>query len=165
MAQYKAADGAHFSDEDAQKFGERIEILVETHGYISPRLILDDARSSDSSPFKNYLQLWDVEKAAESYWINRANNIIKSVVIVLKINEDTVEVRAFHLVKVLHEDNLESEWHPVIEVMSNEVMSKQVIERALHELNIWKNRYKQYAELAEMFKYIDEFQEKMILNE
>jgi len=51
----------------------------------------------------------------------------------------------------------------VITVMSDEQMRNQILHKAKKELIIWKNRYKEYGELVEVFKAIEKLEKQLIL--
>jgi hypothetical protein len=79
---YKAVKGSTLTDKDAQVVGERINYLTTIHsGEITPREVLDDARSN-KSPLHKYFD-WNDESAAEKYRIIRARKLLGAVVEVI----------------------------------------------------------------------------------
>ena len=69
---------------------ERIRALYQKHGYISPDLVIEDAKD-DKSPLHECFE-WDVNKAALETWRDTARTLIRSVRVIRSI--ETVEFRA-----------------------------------------------------------------------
>ena len=136
----------------AQVVGEHLEELATATGGITPERVVDDARNPQSPLHENFE--WDNTAAAESWREHTARNLIGSLVVV-KVNETQVTgtVRAF--VSVRDGDN-KGVYTPIVTVMSDAEMRKQVLERARQELHQWRNRYADLSEFAKVFSAVDE---------
>jgi hypothetical protein len=55
----------------------RLQSLQDAEGRLDPRIVIDDAKDPDS-PLHECFE-WDKEKAAESYWLIQARQLIRSV--------------------------------------------------------------------------------------
>jgi hypothetical protein len=150
---YKAARGARITDDQAQRYGERIEALAEGgDGSVTSVVVYEDAKKK-RSPLHEYFQ-WDDAVAAEAYRLNQAEYLLRSIyVIVTKEDGAEDEVRAFHNVVIERpEEQPERTYAPLARVLSEEELRRQVLAKAMHEFEQWRKRYQQYKELAPLFK-------------
>lgn len=137
---------------NAQEIGEHLEELTTQTGNITPERVVEDARNPKSPLHPNFE--WDNTAAAESWRQHTARNLIGSLVVV-RVNEKQVTgtVRAF--VSVRSEDN-KGVYTPIVAVMEDAELRKQVLERARQELHQWRNRYASLSEFAKVFTAVDE---------
>ena len=173
--QYVAAKGSCLSDVQAQVYGERIEVLQEEfNGEVTPDVVLDDAKGIDS-PLNEFFE-WDDTQAAIQYRRSQARYLLRSIHVVVKVNDKETTTRAFHRVTIKEEepepaDNGHEEDEPearcvyvsVQRVFTDAELRQQAIEEALRQLTSWRNRHQQYQELAHVFQFIDTIQETMDL--
>jgi hypothetical protein len=133
---------------DAQAVAVRIKRI----GYIEPREVLEDGRDP-SSPQHNIFE-WNDEAAAEEYRLIQAGHILRSIVIV---RTDTTElkkpIRAF--VHVVPQDKLKPVYVDTMIALADENMRAQVLEKALKELEMWRETYENYSEFHPVFEAID----------
>jgi hypothetical protein len=143
---------------DAQAVGQRLEELREQHGELRPEIVEKDARSK-GSPLHDLFE-WDDSAAALQYRLGQAAHIIRCIVVI----DDPVVPEAhtaYVRVEVPEEAGADEEparrsaYQRTVDVMSDAELREQVIERALHELNAWRQRYRMLDELAEIFRAID----------
>jgi hypothetical protein len=163
MPEFRAAEGAGFGDERAQIYGEHISHLEETHRGAPnlPDLIIDDARNPDS-PLHDYFE-WDDKKAADHWRKHQAQNLlVKIETKILLPDGRTSWTRAFHPVRI---EFVETEpappqririWTSKEQILQNAEFRAQIIARALRELQTWQNTYRQYQELDEVFRAIEQ---------
>ena len=64
----------------AQDAGEELERIQQCHGKVTPDIVVDEARPTDS-PLHNVFE-WDDEKAAENYRHSQASVLIRSIEVV-----------------------------------------------------------------------------------
>lgn len=150
---YRAARGAPITDDQAQRYGERMEALAEEgNGSVTPHMVYEDAKKK-RSPLHDYFE-WDDSAAADAFRLNQARELLRFVhVVVTRENGAEEEVRAFHNVVIeKDEDTAERTYAPLARVLSEEELRKQVVAKALHEFEQWRKRYKQYQELAPLFR-------------
>ena len=136
----------------AQVIGEHLEELATQTGNITPERVVDDARNQASPLHENFE--WDDTAAAESWREHTARNLIGSLVVV-RVNETQVTgtVRAFVSVR---EGNDKGTYTPIVKVMEDPELRKQLLERARQELHQWRNRYASLSEFAKVFTAVDE---------
>lgn len=146
-ATYKPAKGSHLTPEQAQRYGEALHAIEEeNNGQITPTLIIENAKS-ESSPLHDYFE-WDDKRAACEYRLFQARYLARSIA--LEVN--SVPTRAFQFVI----ENNTNVYTSASRVFSTEDLRKQVIARALKELEGWKARYSQYQEFSKIFAAIEE---------
>ncbi len=160
---YRAANGAHLTQQQAQRYGERIENLKDkSGGDVTPKIVLEDARSN-SSPLHDYFT-WDDTVAAERYRLSQANYLLRSISITIISNGETVPIRAFYNIKVSDEEEeslTQSVYVNFDRVVSDKEVRRQVLEAAYKELLGWKERFKQYKEFEDIVYAIDKYGGKM----
>lgn len=137
---------------DAQVIGEHLEELATASGSVTPVTIVEDARNPASPLHENFD--WDDTTAAGSWREHTARNLIGSLVVV-KVNEKQVAgtVRAFVSVRV---GNQPGTYQPIVNVMEDAELRKQLMERARQELHQWRNRYADLQEFSKVFRAVDE---------
>ena len=151
-----AARGSTLSDEQAQRYGGRIDALMEEHdGDVTPELVYQDAQSKES-PLHDYFE-WNNRAAAKAHRLSQARELLRFIHVVVKREDGTEEeIRAFHRVVIQRSDETaDATYAGVARVLSEEELRAQIIGRALHELETWRKRYQQYSELAAVFTAIE----------
>lgn len=135
-----------------QVIGEHLEELATQTGALTPSSVVKDARDLRSPLHPHFT--WDDTEAAESWREHTARNLIGSLVVV-RVNERQVAglVRAF--VSVRDADNA-GVYMPIVSVIEDAELRKQMLDRARRELHQWRNRYHDLAEFSEVFTAIDD---------
>lgn len=148
---YKPVKGSTLNNDQAQRYGERLALLEEEHGGVTPDKVLTDAQSK-KSPLHEFFQ-WDNKAAAHSYRLDQARYLLRSINVVVKREEEEEEVRAFHPVTVkvvTPETNGNGQSYVSLQrVMSDDEWKREVIEKAFRELEAWRKKYATYVELAQ----------------
>lgn len=158
---YEAAPGSHLSNEQAQRYGKRIDELRRKYGYASAEMIVEDAKNPDS-PFHDYF-IWDTDEAAYHHWLSQARYILRSIVIRIVRNEESTPVRVYFNVSApqeLKEVGVKHIFVSAEDVAKNTAYKEEVIASAKAELEGWAERYQIYAELAEIVAEIKAFLKK-----
>ena len=134
----------------AQVAAERLNIIKQAAGGITPSAVVDDARG-DNSPLHPCFE-WDDPKAAEGFRLAQARKLIGSIVVV-EVGENPVnkETRAF-----VHTSISEPRYEPIEVAMSRPDIRAEVLARARGEIANWKARYAAYSEFARLHATIDE---------
>lgn len=118
---------------------------------VTPTIVLDDARSKFSPLHKAFD--WDDKTAAEAHRLEQAGNLIRDLIVVIRHDkkDEPRELRAFVSVEREGRRGYTSLDH----AMGDADLRRQVVEQALHELEVWRRQYKEYSELADIFSAID----------
>lgn len=142
-AEYLAVAGRGLTNDDAQRFGERLEVLAE-QGPVTPRALVDDARP-ESSELHEYFE-WNDETAAEAHRTWQARSYMGAIVV--RVKEESEPVRAFHNVVVVTrrdgENVAQRGYLPVRTVADDKTLWAQVVADARRELTGWAHRCRQY---------------------
>lgn len=133
----------------AQAAGERLEALRVKHDGITARVVVDDARRK-RSPLHGAFE-WDNTVAATEYRLEQARLVLRSIVMVSEKTPDSAPVRAFVCISADGERSYTS----LDIALSSPEMRQQVVARALRELDVWRDRYEELDELAEIFAALD----------
>lgn len=134
----------------AQIAAERLSMIRDNMGVITPRHVVDDA-TSDNSPLHKCFE-WDDTKAADNYRLGQARGLIGAL-IVAQVDDAPVkkETRAF-----VHIENSGARYEPIQVAMAHGDMRAEVLSRAQHEIKMWRARYSALSEFAEIHSKIDE---------
>lgn len=133
----------------AQIAAERLNMIREENGAITPRAVVEDA-SSGNSPLHKCFE-WDNEKAADLFRIKQAQKMIGAL-IVAQVDEAPVkrETRAF-----VHIENGVNRYEPIQVAMASVDMRAEVLAKAQQEIKMWRARYAAYNEFATVHTAID----------
>lgn len=132
----------------AQVAGERLESIRKGNkGRLTPVMVVEDARPK-KSPLHNAFE-WDDTKAAESFRLVQAGDLIRAIIVVTDEAPDAQPVRAF-----VNIESGDRHYTSVQHAMSDKELRGQVVNRALLELTQWETRYKDLKELAVVFSAI-----------
>lgn len=139
------------SKADPAEVAERIISLSSGGKHPTPYDVLEDGRNI-AAPHHNIFE-WEDSIAAEQYRLRQAGDILRSVVIV---RTDTTEpkkpIRAF--VHVLPPNESDVAYVNIIDAMNDPGMRQQVLEKALKELETWKETYEGYVEFKPVIQAI-----------
>ena len=151
---YRFKEAARLSHLDAQKCGERLEALKQKHGELTAELVLEDAQKP-SSPLHSAFE-WSNAAAAHQHRLTQARYILRQIVVVEVIEspKTTTVIRGFVPVNSTVTPGKKM-FVGITEAMSDIDMRKQVLKRALKELQQWKARYQTFKEFAKIFEAMD----------
>jgi len=139
-------------DAKAQLVGERLADIEKHHGELKAEHVLDDAKS-DNSPLHKYFD-WDDSEAAQKWRLNQAGLLIRSVYVKTVDNKEVrAPTRAF--VNLRPAEEADRVYENIVSVMSDEFKRAQILKRAKEELGMWRKRYSDLSEFADVFGVID----------
>ena len=157
---YKASPGARFSDSEAEVYGTRITQLADKLGYVTPKIVVEDAKSP-KSPLHDYFE-WNDKIASEKWRLDQAGYLIRHISITI---EDHAKPEIRHFYSITPSEEMKTK-DPKVYVTMDVIMSddekrKEVILYALRELRGWTERYRQYSELTELIHDIEKHIKKV----
>lgn len=121
-------------------------------GVLRPEVVVSEARPADS-PLHRHFQ-WDDDKAADAYRIHQARQLIRVAVAYSQVGNNQVACRVFvSLTPDREEDG--GGYRVLSAVLSDEDMRRQLLADAKKEMRIFKDRYDQLVELADVFKAME----------
>jgi hypothetical protein len=160
---YKPAKGSHLTEEQAQRYGQRIYDLVEErNGTITPGDVLTDAES-ERSPLHDFFE-WDDTQAAERWRTNQARYLLRSIHVVLTNGQGEEEQTRFtYNIMNMPEDNGEGQrvYCTIQRVLTDAEIREQVVGQAMRQLQSWRSLYQQYSEFSQVFSAIAEIQQSL----
>lgn len=148
---WKAASGIAI---DAQAAGGAIEDLRgRVGGHVLPADVLEHARSANS-PLHGAFE-WDDGEAAHRYRIQQAGHLLRSLVVHVRFEPraEPKPVRAF--VNVVNRETDRRGYVSLPDAMSDADYRAQVIQQAWRELHSWREKYREYSELAAVTSAIE----------
>lgn len=140
---------------DANMAGEEIEAIYNVKGRCNPADMVERSRP-EKAPLHSCFE-WNDVTAAEKYRLEQAGGLIRSLTVVVDttdnpVTEAPVEVRAFH--------HVEHTYQPISVVVNDEDKMKELLQRAMCELDSFKRKYSQLSELKPIFREIDKLAEQ-----
>ena len=152
---WKAAPGAMFKDEQAQAYGRQIEAIARRDGYVTPELVVEEARE-ESSPLHPAFE-WDESVAAERWRMSQARNLMNHLVVVVRVDHTEKEVKGLYNVRVVvdaESQETEPGYVTYDVAVQNKGYREQILRRALAEMQSWRERYQELRELTGVFRAI-----------
>ena len=149
MVEYKITE--KFTQEVIDEF-----LSMSNDNRLTPENILESAKKK-KSPLHNMFD-WEDSLAGQKWRLHQARIIINEV----KVKIDDKEYYAFEnvIVSVPKEESksgdcdvsAKREYKPVIEILSDEDLRRQVIKSALNHLEYWEKQNEKYSELSPIIK-------------
>lgn len=136
----------------AQVVGEHFERLEKQQGHITPKIVLESARSETSAIHPCFE--WNDDVAAEKYRETQAGLLIRNLTVkVIETGEKQTEpVRAY--VSIKQSDS--SEFISLQNVLKDAELTQKMLEQAKNELNAFAKKYSALQELSKVFEAIAE---------
>jgi hypothetical protein len=100
---------------------------------------------------------WDDDKAGQEYRIWQARQLIKVVVRIIP----RTNVKTTVYVSLKSDRYGEGGYRALVDVLSHEVLRKQLLQDAFDEFEYWKRQYYLVQELIPIFKAAEKVQEKL----
>lgn len=153
---YKWKEGAHYSPEkfNPQTIGEHLDGLRAKRGQLTARVVVDDARRK-ASPTHGIFA-WDDAKAAEEYRLAQARQLLRSITVVVSVQQDGHESDVTSRAYVVVTKGSDRVYEPVSVAMEDVDMRTELLARAMGELGCFRRKYQQLEELASVFAAIDD---------
>lgn len=148
---------------DAEVAGEALKRMADKHGRLTPRLVVDESRPK-KAPLHDEFE-WNDSVAAEMYRENQARYVMRTITVDIVGREEKPPIRMF--VNILPEPETETDVEPercyvqTVEALQRPDWRQQVLERALKELEAWRQRYEDLEELAVVFASMDVVKENL----
>ena len=137
----------------AEIVGKELERLQKASGELTPELVVKKATPKNALLHPCFE--WDNTVAAEQYRISQARYMLRSIEVVVEKSDDsdeTLEIRAFHNV---NNDEDESVYVTLQQARDNPIYWEQIKDKALAEINLWKQKYKDIKEFEVIFSAIE----------
>lgn len=143
MVEVFARRGSRISDDTAERVYREAQRLPETQRTAENLLKL--ARSPKSEIHD--LFIWDDKEAAEKFREEQARHLMRSVQVRVIVEDSVKEYHAFFSVTVEEEEARPMAYVQYQAVSETERFRRQVLSRARRDLDAFRSRYQQYADL------------------
>lgn len=157
---YRASVSSRLSQSDVDALAPIVEKLSnDGNGDVAWRLVL--LSKPKTSP-THHLFEWDLKKAAEAHWKDRAAWLIRSIEIVFD-ETDTDKCRAFPSLQIGNERM----YVPMSKVLTDRQLTDQLLEQAKADAELWAKRHaalKRVTSAHAMFKAVEQFIGKPIMS-
>lgn len=144
---YQFREGSRLGG-DAQRVGEALE-QVRIQGGLTAATVVDAARAEDSYLHRYFT--WNDSEAAEKCRLHEARTVMACVCVVGLSPQQRVPIRAFVAI-----GSRQDRYVPVQAALSQELLRKRMLAKALGDLEAFKERYSHVEELARVFAAIEE---------
>jgi len=134
---------------NAQAVGEALEQTREENGVLTPAVVVVAAWPIDS-PLHPCFE-WDDALAATRYREDQARYVLRHIAVEMEVNSEMKTLRAF--VNVSQDGD--TAYTSLAVAMSDKALREQVVQRAWRELGAWRDRYREYDELAGVFSAME----------
>ena len=155
--EFKARQGAWFSNAKAKIYGKRIkELSSQNKDKITSKIVIEDAKKK-SSPLHDAFE-WNNSKAADKYRLHQAALLVGHIFEVYVYNNKKVErpmcYNFYKGEKVRYSMTAET-------IMKRTDLKQRMLAQALWEISSWQNRYNQYEDLIKIFNAIKNVKKKL----
>ena len=138
--------------------GKALEDITREHdNRLEPEDVVAEARKRNHPLHKHFT--WDNDKAAESYRLDQARALIRSIKIVAQEEINQEAGRAYHSIQ----DNGRS-YRSAAEVHSSVTLQLSLYLAALRDLRAWEKRYRSIADVCELVGVARERLEENVAN-
>jgi hypothetical protein len=130
---------------------QELEALAEANnGLLKAETVVEFAKDPTTALHARFE--WDDTEAAAKYRVWQARQLIKVTVDVLPNENETV----YQVFVSLKDDRRNGGgYRPMVEVMSDENMRKQLLAQAANDFRLWQRKYQQLKELAPVFAQME----------
>jgi hypothetical protein len=151
---YQWRDGYRFKG-DPNEAGTELERLRKVNNGLLIADTVVRAAKIRQSPIHQHFE-WDDKMAAHEYRKEVARDLMASLVVTIVTKDGEKEARAFVVVGEVGN----AAYTSFAVAMSDAGMRQQVLQRAFKELEIFRNKYAEYEELAAIFNAIEKAKKK-----
>lgn len=129
---------------------ERVK-AQDPDGLIKPEAVVEFAKNPKTELHKHFT--WDVDKAAQRYWVEQARAIIQEVRVTIIHNDKEVEHRC--VISLMPDRKQPGGGYRMLEdVMNDKQLHKEYLRTALLEFQALKRKYEKLTELEPVFSAI-----------
>ena len=153
---YKWATGAVVAVKATVAAAELARIAAERDGLRADDIV-EESRPANA-PLHRCFE-WDDTLAAQKYRHDQAGYIIRHIIVVE--DDGAREYRAFVNVKTSVAD-VDRVYLPTVTALAEPEYRKQVLQGALREIESWRRRYAEYAELSKILMAVEETRREII---
>ena len=160
LREYRPAEGSPLTQEQASRYGTRIQEIRDEKGFVVADHIVADAKGKES-PLHDFFE-WDDTIAATKYRHRQAGDMLRWIHVVVKkvrpdgsdrIEEETS--RAYVNVQVVREEKPKKVFMDLKTVLDSKDLREQMVRDAFKELKSWRKIHSRYVEFRRIYEEID----------
>lgn len=137
----------------AEVAGKELERIREKYGTLEAEKVVEESKD-DSSVLHSIFE-WDEKKAADSWRVNQAKALIRSIVVNVEREEIKCKVRAF--VSVSNAPGEKATYVPINDASNNEYAKWYLMNCAKHDMECFTSKYRTLSELGEIISQMKLF--------
>lgn len=145
---------------NAQKCGEALEAIEAKNGEITPRLVVDAARESES-PLHPCFE-WDNSVAAEKFREDQARGVIRSIRVVFTAQEGIQAEPRRVYVNLQDEATGDRSYVPMARVLSEPELFERARAQFLREAKEFRARYREFDRLSALVLHMEHEAETLV---
>lgn len=130
---------------------EELQAIEERDGVILPEAVVEFAKNPKTALHNRFE--WDDSVAGHEYRLWQARQVVRAVVTVIKTEKKEITTNAF--VHFSQDNNIERGYRSIARVVTDEELTRRMLESALRELKIFRKKYADLKELSQVFAVID----------
>ena len=148
---YKPVKGSILNNEQAMRYGSRLNELAQSKGLVRATDIVEDA-ADDQSPLHDFFE-WDDTVAAGKWREDQAYYLLRNIAVVTE-QPDGQEKEIRLMYNIVDTDNTRG-YVNIVRILDEQELRQQIIDKALRELRSWRDKYKTYKELVPILEAIE----------
>jgi len=153
-----AANGSRLPENRVASIRRYVLRLSRRRGRpITAKELLEAAHNS-RSPIHDLFE-WDDVLAAESYRLQQAYHILRSIKVTIEDHGQTTEVRGFFPVRI--EGLRQQGYAPTERIITIPTAAEALLETALRDLRVWYDRYRNLAGAVALSRVFHEVEEAL----
>ena len=135
------------------------EVRAEHGGTIPKGALVEKAKKKRSALHREFT--WNVKKAAEERWLHQEAYIMRSYMVTVEGPKNSGHLPKYVSIRVADETDQEkprtvSMWASLEEQLRDPGGRQLLLQKAIRDLNAYRNRYVYLSELAQLFAAMDE---------
>jgi len=161
MKNYKFKDGSHIKNVSAEIVGKRLDYLYEKHNYLTPEIVVTDAKNKESELHPIFE--WNDKKAAAEHRKAQARALIRSIVVTIESDNNKekteTDIRVFHNVrgdKGIFEKGETSRYLTITDALNSPEATDFLLKKAYNDMVAFKNKYSNLIQLKPYLEKLDE---------
>ncbi len=136
---------------DAEIAGPALEKMAEQYGRLTAGIVVNESRPEDAPLHAEFD--WIDAEAAEKWREHQARNVINSIRVVTESEPAKVTPIYVHVTTPEQKDaEPEPRYVRVSDALADQALRREVLTRAIREMDAWERRYRELEELALVFE-------------
>lgn len=151
--QTKALPNTVVAAKDVPAVQAELEAIEKHHGKLTAKLVVAHGRRNPDSILRKYIDFEKIEESAMKWWLQQAREVIRSIYVYVVEQPDLKPVRGWVNIVEPRADQrkLEYAYVPVQQALSDNRLTEQLLNKAIAEIEQWRERYKTLVAYSKIF--------------